>query len=1133
MKKLVNFLCLCLAAVSMVSCYDDTEIWESLKEFQDRILKLETLCNKMNENITSLQQILAAAENGDAILSVTPMTQDGKEIGYVIEFEKAGKVYIYHGQDGQDGADGQDGSNGKDGYTPVVGIQQDTDGIYYWTLDNEWLLDADGNKIKAQGTDGKDGADGEDGADGKDGKDAVAPKLEIREGYWYISYDDGVSWTQLGKAVGDDGADGQDGDSLFSSVTSDGDYVYFELSSGTVLTIPMSSDSMEEELQNNKIYYTTTDGKKMFPNNTNPGIFGAILTSNTYENGQGVLTFDDDVIAVGSTAFYNTCTTLETIKLPSTVKEVGYYAFNGCTSLKSVYFASAQVPAATSSNGKWAPFDLNATGRKIYVPEDAVDKYRSAAWWDRYASSITFANDSSDVESPAKVSEFRYTTSDGKAISASAFNLPLVRNEYDASAGAFVMIFEGEITEIPASAFSRSSTLTSISIPDGVTSIGEYAFNYCESLQGVTLPEGLTSIGERAFFTCKSLYSITLPEGLETIGKYAFHDCGGISSINIPGTVRSIGEKAFEWCLVSEVHIDDLSDWLDIEFGSAASNPLFKDDSNTKDCVLYVDGEIVTDLVIPDGVTEIKNYAFAGAVLSSVTLPDSVVSIGDYAFYLCGSIQNVSLSPDLTTIGDGAFCSCAAMGNVTLPETVVTIGERAFYGCSSLTELTIPDSVKSIGQDAFDQCLGVIVLNLGNGVESIGSSAFWRLALKEIHIKDLSAWFRIDFGDITANPIYGGRNLYLNDQLITELVIPADITEIKPYAFAWSQTVSSLVITDNVTRISYDAFARCDNLESVTFGKGLVYIEEQTFNNLEKIKVVNITDLPAWCRIEFENSSSNPLANRDAELYLNGEKVTDLVIPTGVTEVKSYSFVNIDLTTLVIPEGVVSIGEYAFKGVLSGDGLESVTLPSTLTSIGAGAFGTSNKDCNVYISDLSQWMNMSFGDSQSVPAGYYYLNGTEITEVNIPEGTTQIKPYIFSNCKSLAKVTLPSTLVSIGNGAFASCYSLSDVTLNDGLDTVGESVFAGCAMTELTLPATVTFLDYGAFGSSSLQTVNVLSPVPCGMGSHTAGGGIYESKTTYGQFSNNANIYVPAESVVEYKVAEGWSELADKIFAKE
>ncbi|MBO5973029.1 MAG: hypothetical protein J6Q07_08475, partial [Alistipes sp.] len=194
--------------------------------------QLQALCNQMNTNIEALQTIVEALQNNDYVTSVTPVVDGGKTVGYTINFSKSGAVTIYHGENGKDGANGE---NGLDGHSPQIGVKQHTDGIYYWTLDGEWLLDDAGNKIKAVGIDGANGSNGTNGVDG------ITPQLKIENEYWYISYDNGTTWTQLGKATGEDGKDGangKDGDSFFQSVTQDEQYVYFTLADGTQITIP-------------------------------------------------------------------------------------------------------------------------------------------------------------------------------------------------------------------------------------------------------------------------------------------------------------------------------------------------------------------------------------------------------------------------------------------------------------------------------------------------------------------------------------------------------------------------------------------------------------------------------------------------------------------------------------------------------------------------------------------------------------------------------------------------------------------------------------------------------------------------------------------------------------------------------
>ena len=243
MKKL-HLLLLSVTLCLFSACHND--IWDAIDGLDSRVTKLEELCKEMNTNITSLQTIVDVLQSNDYITGVVEIKKNGEVIGYTITFSKHEPITIYHGQDGKDG---QNGTNGQDGSAnaPVIGVAQDTDGIYYWTLNGEWLLDDNGNKLPVSGKDGQNGADG------------TMPQLKIEEGYWYVSYDNGVTWTQLGKATGEDGEKGEQGecgDSMFQSVTQDENYVYFTLADGTVIKIAKGYGSNDQP--NSEFIFTIT-----------------------------------------------------------------------------------------------------------------------------------------------------------------------------------------------------------------------------------------------------------------------------------------------------------------------------------------------------------------------------------------------------------------------------------------------------------------------------------------------------------------------------------------------------------------------------------------------------------------------------------------------------------------------------------------------------------------------------------------------------------------------------------------------------------------------------------------------------------------------------------------------------------
>lgn len=249
MKK---FLSIVLAAVALFaySCsYDDSGLIDRIENLENRVEKLEQACKDINSNIEALQALVKALQENDYVTSVTPITENGEVVGYTINFVKGDPITIYHGEDGQNGADG------KDGYTPQIGVREDVDGVIYWTIDGDWLLDENGNKVKAVG------ADGADGTDGVDGQNGTTPSLKIEEGYWYVSLDGGATWTELGKATGEDGKDGADGDSMFEGIEQDDNYVYVYLSDGTTLILPKAEISLATI--DTAAYYTFTKANKV------------------------------------------------------------------------------------------------------------------------------------------------------------------------------------------------------------------------------------------------------------------------------------------------------------------------------------------------------------------------------------------------------------------------------------------------------------------------------------------------------------------------------------------------------------------------------------------------------------------------------------------------------------------------------------------------------------------------------------------------------------------------------------------------------------------------------------------------------------------------------------------------------
>ena len=296
---------------------------------------LQRLCNETNTNLSALQTIVTALQNNDYITSVDPLTENGKVVGYTIKFAKSNPIVIYNGKDGADGN------------TPVIGVKKDTDGIYYWTLDGEFIV-VDGQKIKAQGTDGNNGADGSDG---------VTPKLEIREGYWWISYDNGVNWTQLGKATGEDG---KDADSII--ITQDENNVYFELADGTVITISKTGQSTPNIIEFKDPYVKTicvaawdTDGDSelSYVEATAITTLGTKFKGNTLIESFEELKYFTHLTSIDDDTF-NACTALTSIQIPASVETIGLRAFKSCSSLANITFEKGSILRDIKGGSKMA-----------------------------------------------------------------------------------------------------------------------------------------------------------------------------------------------------------------------------------------------------------------------------------------------------------------------------------------------------------------------------------------------------------------------------------------------------------------------------------------------------------------------------------------------------------------------------------------------------------------------------------------------------------------------------------------------------------------------------------------------------------------------------------------------------------
>ena len=321
-------------------------------------------------------------------------------------------------------------------------------------------------------------------------------------------------------------------------------------------------------------------------------------------------------------------------------------------------------------------------------------------------------------------------------------------------------------------------------------------------------------------------------------------------------------------------------------------------------------------------------------------------------------------------------------GHVTIPETVtdgrttytvVAIGEYTFAMCEEVTGVTIPSTIKRIGTAAF----GV------NEAETDFTS---------VYISDLAAWCNIDFANLASNPLGSAENFYLNGNLITDIVIPDGIEEIKNFAFYGLKSDVNITIPSSVNKIGEDAFRSAS------------------------IKNVYISDLAAWCNIDFTGAYSNPLTNAD-NLYLNGELVTALVIPNGVEDIKSLTFLGCKfIERLFIPKSVTSITSNAFQNCTN---LVNITVAEENTTY------DSRDNCNAIIETGTN--RLYFGCKNSTtPNGVEFIGnnsfaGSGISNIEIPNSVKVIEDYAFRNCTDITSIVIPNNVISVGVSAFSGC----------------------------------------------------------------------------------------------------------------
>lgn len=472
----------------------------------------------------------------------------------------------------------------------------------------------------------------------------------------------------------------------------------------------------------------------------------------------------------------------------------------------------------------------------------------------------------------------------------------------------------------------------------------------------------------------------------------------------------------------------------------------------------------------------IGDRAFADAGISTINIPETVETVGRHAFDGSSSLTEITLPSGVRTIDSYAFAGCSALKGFNIPEGVATIRDYTFTDCTSLTEITVPATIDTIGSYAFNNCSGLTKVTIESGVKTLADHAFDKCtSLAQITVP----------GSIETIGDYAFNNC----SRLTEVTVESGVRNIGDFAFYGAASLSKVTLNEGLETIGQSAFASSyfRGIQPFYMPSTLTTVGKDAFYYFG-CNDINISSLEAWCNIDFENSASNPgscTANGGASMYLNDEKIKNLVIPESVKVVKDFTFCcNWGLESITFNDGVERIGNASFYECKY---LKSVTIPGSVTEIGQWAFDatspaltftygaepieiadnafSASQPCS-YITKLSwdrpldclnintsRLENLTLGNSVTeIPAGRF-KNIDRLTTLTLSTGLTTIGDEAFSGCTTLSEIILPPTVETIGGSAFADNPALATIIMGHSVKSIGEKAFSGCQASTVSITA--------------------------------------------------------------------------------
>lgn len=752
------------------------------------------------------------------------------------------------------------------------------------------------------------------------------------------------------------------------------------------------------------------------------------------------ISIENGVTSIGSYAF-NNCKSLEEIILPSSVLSIGDYAFAYCTSLEDFI-----IPPSVTSIGRWMfdecniikgayPKNLSLSFARLYIGYDPTDAVVENGFVYNTKKDILYY-------APLRI--------EGE------FKVPETVNK------------------IGAGAFGLCEDMTSVVLPSSLASIGKMAFCYCNALTSVEFPSSLASIGEQAFYYCDALTSVVLQSSLTSIGEHAFDGCENLKEVlshsEIPPVMDNTSFSGLydtamlsvpdasvsryidtNWSLFKNLRLNDSSAEIKTYSDGVLAYRLIPDsdpdaaEPHNTAVVISGDYSSLTEVAIPERFTDTSDEA-------NTDKPQRyyVTGIGYGAFRNCSNLKTITFNrrSTLEHIGEYAFAS-TGFSNIELPATVETIGKNAFEA-SSITKISVPEKVTAIADQTFYNCRSLTEVSLPAGLLSIGKAAFQGSAIKDI-------------------------------------VVPDAVSTIGDYAF-YNSITSGLTLNEGLVAVGEQAFAASanSNLPAIYMPSTLKSVGSGAFLNRTVAKV-NISDVAAWCGIDFADVDANPLKSSTQKLFVNDEQVKSLVIPAGTPEIRPYAFYNCTTLESVEPdEELLSIGTQAFFDCT---GIRELTIPCNVAEIGSRAFSTTNSYNNkltalTFVDGTSpiEIADDAFRAPQSLvwgrPMECMNLATGSLRNLTIGNVAGEIPDAMFKGASYLNTLTLGSSITAIGNEAFRNC-RLSEVVLPPSVETIGDYAFAGNTnLALITMGHKMASIGDNAFNGCKASTVSITAQTP-------------------------------------------------------